>query len=89
MTEFGFTYHSSMASYNMADDLAYTLVVNGSTLMLTPLGKLLMPPPMSEKEVKVEGVPTCVCMFSHKAFLATASGACFLLDCDSAEVTKF
>lgn len=47
--EYSFKYNSSMTNYNKGDDLAYTLAVNGSELMLTPLGKLLIPPPMSEK----------------------------------------
>jgi hypothetical protein len=38
-----------MSVYNGGDDLAYTLVVNGAGLMLTPLGKMMMPPPMFEK----------------------------------------
>ena len=55
--EYGFAYNSSMSVYNGGDDLAYTLVVNGAGLMLTPLGKMMMPPPMCEKEIKLDSIP--------------------------------
>lgn len=39
-----------MACYNMGDDTeCYTAVVDGTHLNLTPLGKMVMPPPMFEK----------------------------------------
>lgn len=49
--EYTLTYHSSNQTCNHAGtkDLAYVAVVDGLTVHLTPLGKFLMPPPMSEK----------------------------------------
>jgi hypothetical protein len=48
--EFNLVYHSCMASCNLGtDESGYTTVVDGVNLNLTPLGKMVMPPPMFEK----------------------------------------
>jgi len=48
--EFSLVYHSCMASCNLGtDESGYTTVVDGVNLNLTPLGKMVMPPPMFEK----------------------------------------
>lgn len=61
--EYSFTYHSSMVSCNQGDETGYTTVVDGVTLSLTPLGKMLMPPPMSEKQFKLKAHLVCLAMF--------------------------
>lgn len=53
-----------MASCNMGNDTeCYTAVVDGNNLNLTPLGKMIMPPPMFEKQATFECHPVCVCMY--------------------------
>ena len=48
--EYNFLYHSSTNTCNLGTDLTgYTTVVDGKNLNLTPLGKMLIPPPMFEK----------------------------------------
>lgn len=51
--EFMLNYHTSSSNFNHKEspDLAYTAVVDNQFINLTPLGKFLMPPPMSEKQV--------------------------------------
>lgn len=69
-----------MSVYNGADDLAYTLVVNEAGLMLTPMGKMMMPPPMCEKEIKIDSVPTSVSMFNHDVAAISSQGQLFFFD---------
>jgi hypothetical protein len=53
--EYNFISHSSSASCNRGDDQnGYQTVVDGMNLNLTPLGKMLMPPPMFEKQVSLK-----------------------------------
>jgi hypothetical protein len=49
--EFNLTYTTSSGNFNHAghEDLSYAAVVDNAHINLTPLGKFLMPPPMSEK----------------------------------------
>ena len=49
--EFTLNYHTSSSNFNHAQikDLSYTAVVDFNNINLTPLGKLVMPPPMFEK----------------------------------------
>lgn len=48
--EYSPAYHSSITSCNLGNDkTSYTAVVDGRKVYLSPLGKQLMPPPMSEK----------------------------------------
>jgi len=51
--EFQPAYNTSNTTCNHLSikELAYTAVVDGPTIHLTPLGKFMMPPPMSEKQV--------------------------------------
>jgi hypothetical protein len=60
-----------MSSCNQGNDTdGYTIVVDGSLLNFTPLGKQLMPPPMFEKQVCLPSHPVCVSMYnSHTAAL--------------------
>lgn len=67
--DFLLSYHTSSSNYNFGkNDLGYTAVVNNRTIQLTPLGKLLMPPPMSEKELNLPSFPNLICLYSHKLF---------------------
>jgi IKI3 family len=45
------TYHTSSGNFNHFEhpDLSYTAVIDYAHINLTPLGKFVMPPPMSEK----------------------------------------
>ena len=65
--EFNLTYHTSSGFYNNveAPDLSYTAVVDHLTINLTPLGKLLMPPPMSEKQIVLAEPVSCLFMHGH------------------------
>jgi len=69
-----------MSVYNGGDDLAYTLVVNGAGLMLTPMGKMMMPPPMCEKEIILNSIPVCTSMFNHKIAAITIQGSLYHFD---------
>jgi len=62
-------------------DLSYTAVVDNHVTNLTPLGKLLMPPPMSEKQVALPASepPSCLTMHGH-GLVALANGSLHLLD---------
>lgn len=66
--EYAFAYNSSNSTFNHRDqhDFAYTAVVDGSTINLTPLGKFLMPPPMSEKQVILPAFANCLSMYGHQ-----------------------
>lgn len=86
--EYGFSYTSSMSVYNGGDDLAYTLVVNGAGLMLTPLGKMMMPPPMCEKEINLDSIPQCVSMFHHKVAAVTSQGSLYHFDAGLASAAE-
>lgn len=64
VTEFNFTYHSSMSNFNHSgeQESAYTAVVDGTNINLTPLGKFVMPPPLFEKQVSLPSFATCLSM---------------------------
>jgi elongator complex protein 1 len=51
--EYQLTYNTSSSNFNHehSQDLAYTAFVEHKTINLTPLGKFMMPPPMSEKQI--------------------------------------
>ena len=81
--EYHLTYCTSGQYHNHREipDLSYTAVVDNHVLNLTPLGKLLMPPPMSEKQVPLasEEPPTCLTMHGH-TLVAVANGKLHVLD---------
>ena len=60
--EYQLSYCSSSSYHNYKDiiDLSYTAVVDNNFINLTPLGKLLIPPPMFEKQVGLSGPISCV-----------------------------
>jgi hypothetical protein len=66
--EYTSTYNSSNSTFNHRDlpELAYTAVVDGNTINLTPLGKFLMPPPMFEKQVILPAFANCLSMYGHQ-----------------------
>jgi IKI3 family len=64
---------TSSSNFNHADqpNLSYTSVIDGNCINLTPLGKFVMPPPMFEKQVQVEGTShpvSCMYMHGHQVF---------------------
>lgn len=66
-TEYIFIYNTSNHNFNRSEEkeLAFTAVVDGNMIHLTPLGKFLMPPPMSEKQVKLPSFAQCLSMYGH------------------------
>lgn len=59
-------YHTSMSQNNTeVDTYGYTAVVDSCLIHLTPLGKQLMPPPMSEKQVTLASHVVCLSMFGN------------------------
>lgn len=50
-------------------------------LNLTPLGRLLMPPPMSEKQVELDSFPKLIDMFGHTIAAICSNGQLFITDC--------
>jgi hypothetical protein len=91
-TEFHFVYDSSLKSFNKKEEknLAYVCRVDDRNLNLTPLGKFVMPPPMFEKQVTLDGFPVHLDMFGHQVVAMTESGEIALFDCmDHEKVSKF
>ncbi len=83
--EFQLTYHTSSMNYNHAQspDLSYTSVVDNNFLNLTPLGKFVMPPPMSEKQVPLPDTDapcSCLTMYGHTV-VAIANKKIYTFDC--------
>ena len=83
LTDFHFEYNTSLKSFNQKNEhnLAYVCFVTGNTLNLTPLGKFVMPPPMSEKKVELEGFPVLIDMFGHQICVMLASGKILMTNC--------
>jgi len=65
--EFNLIYTTSSGNFNHAghEDLSYAAVVDNAHINLTPLGKFLMPPPMSEKQIPLKSPCQAVFMFGH------------------------
>ena len=65
--EFNLTYTTSSGNFNHAghEDLSYSAVVDNAHINLTPLGKFLMPPPMSEKQIPLKSPCQALFMFGH------------------------
>lgn len=84
--EFNHTYHSSNLTCNHSNltDFAYTAVVDGPTIHLTPLAKLLMPPPMSEKQVTLPHFCQCLSLFGHWA-IAVSEKSILSFECEAGQ----
>lgn len=82
-TEFHFNYTTSLKSYNQKEkaNLAYVCVVTDTVLNLTPLGKVVMPPPMSEKQVDLKSFPVHVDMFGHQIATLCENSDVYVLNC--------
>ena len=65
--DLNFAYKSSVKSFNHKNEknLAYVCFVDDKVLKLTPLGRMVMPPPMSEKEIKLDSFPWHLDMYGH------------------------
>mmetsp|Transcript_26955 Transcript_26955/g.26030 ORF Transcript_26955/g.26030 Transcript_26955/m.26030 type:complete len:110 (-) Transcript_26955:58-387(-) len=90
--EYAYKYHSSTANYNYAQsgDPSYVAVVDYNNINLTPLGKLMMPPPMFEKQFKIAQEyslnPLCISMFGDVVSVVTSTHL-VLFSCK--DTTKF
>ena len=84
-TEFDFCYKTSLKSFNHKSfkNLAYVCVVVDQNLNLTPLGRFLMPPPMFEKQIKLESFPLFVDMYGQQVAALCADGKLVTADCMS------
>ena len=92
--EFQAVYNSSNSTCNQINvkELAYTAVVDGPTIHLTPLGKFVMPPPMSEKQVLLPSFAQCLSMYGHRVCAySELSQELYTFDCDAGQssLTKF
>lgn len=92
--DFHFLYDTSLKSFNQKNEknLAYTCFITNNILNLTPLGRFLMPPPMSEKQVKLDGVPVHLDMHGHLISAMLETGEVALVDCinhESINILKF
>lgn len=84
MIEFNLVYHSCMSSCNLgADESGYTTVVDGINLNLTPLGKMVMPPPMFEKQFALKAHSVCVSMFNSFLCATDSLNNLYFLDCET------
>ena len=81
--EFNLCYHTSSGNFNHLghNDLSYTAVVDNAHVNLTPLGKLLMPPPMSEKQILIGNTCQAVCIYGH-TFVAVAGEQLVVFDAE-------
>ena len=81
--DYFFDMTSSVKGFNHKafKNLSYTCFVTDSTLNLTPLGRLLMPPPMSEKQIALSSFPFLIDMFGHTMACLTSEGELFISDC--------
>ena len=62
--------------------------MDNCNLNLTPLGRFVMPPPMFEKQIKLESFPLFVDMFGHQIAALCADGTLILADCMSHDKTQ-
>lgn len=84
--EYNFTCLSSMSVFNHAksqkEEFGYAAVVDGQTVHLTPLGKFLMPPPMSEKQIALPAFPTSLSLYGHHGVAyADTTGKFYSFEC--------
>lgn len=81
--DFHFDYTTSVKSFNHKahKNLSYTCFVTDRTLNLTPLGRLLMPPPMSEKQIELDSFPKLIDMFGHTIATLCSNGDLYMTDC--------
>jgi len=80
--DFHFDYTTSVKSFNHRTfkNLTYSCFVTNNRLNLTPLGRLLMPPPMSEKQVTLDSFPKLIDMFGHTIAAVCSNGELFVTD---------
>lgn len=86
--EFALNYHSSSSNFNHAEspDLSYVSVIDHNQINLTPLGKFVMPPPMSEKQVHLTTLDepvTCLVMYGNSTVALSANGTLIVFDAAS------
>lgn len=82
-TDLHFNCVTSLKSFNHKHEknLAYVCVVDDKYLNLTPLGRVLMPPPLFEKQVKCETFPVHVDMYGHSIAALCSDNRLLLTDC--------
>lgn len=84
--EFQFVYHTTNeVAVKEYDNISYTANVDFTKILLTPLGRQVIPPPMSEKAVKVDGVPDSL-YFSKNYLFALLRNKVALIDCITSKV---
>ena len=88
--EYQLAYCSSSSFHNHKDiiDLSYTAVVDNNFINLTPLGKLLIPPPMFEKQVGLSGPISCVSMHGH-LIVALVGDTLNVIEADTGKIQPF
>ena len=84
--DFQFVYHtSSDVSTKDYDSLSYTANVDFRKVLVTPLSKQVIPPPMSEKVIDLNDQPNSLYFFKNYLFVLLAHEVAFI-DCVSGEV---
>ena len=73
-----------MSNFNHSSEheSAYTAVVDGNNINLTPLGKFVMPPPLFEKQVCLPSFATCLSMYGQNVLCySEVSNEFYSFDC--------
>jgi len=79
--DFQFVYHtSSDICVRDYDHLSYTANVDFRKVMITPFKKVVIPPPLSEKEINLIGMPKALSFYKNYLFVLLKSKIAFI-DC--------
>lgn len=84
--DFQFVYQtSSDISFRNFDHLSYTANVDFTKLLITPFRKVVIPPPLAEKEIELIEIPKTICFYRNNIFVIFRSKIGFL-NCESGEI---
>jgi len=84
--DFQFVYQtSSDLSYRDFDNLSYTVNIDYTKALITPFKKVVIPPPLAEKEIQLIEIPQTVCFYKNNLFLVFKSKVGFL-NCETGDL---
>lgn len=78
---------SSDVGYRSFDNLSYTANIDFTKVLVTPFRKLVIPPPMSEKEIEVNEIPKALCFYKNGIFVLFRSRIGYI-NCQTGEFTS-
>ena len=74
---------SSDVGYQNFDNLSYTANVDFTKIMITPFRKVVIPPPMSEKEIEVCEIPKTLWFYSKNRIFVLFKSKIGYIDCQT------